>query len=42
MIYNLVIAVKRNTKTVNRGVVTINNDNQKLIRALTTKIEKAT
>ena len=27
MIYNLVIVVKRNTETMNGGVVTINNEN---------------
>jgi len=41
-IYDLVKAIKRNIESMNGGLITIYNNNSKLIRVLSTKIEKVT
>ena len=40
-LHDLVKTIKRNTESMNGGLITINNDNRKLMRVLSPTIEKA-
>ena len=39
-VFDFIKAVKRNTERMNRGMIILNNDNSKLMRALAGRIEK--